>query len=171
MEPPWTLNGFAWRFTTAIFKTFLVRIQGAYGRAAGGADWLFRMWGREAHTLHPFGHSPLRLSRTLWSTPPHVLSRVFLSTLGIHDTSGMRLYYTSHLRKYDMGVLQLGISVFPIHFIPPGAEAFLSYGLCKTEKFEEVKLRRAFLEAPCLSVRVLARSLNSRSRATNLKND
>lgn len=53
----------------------------------------------------------------------------------------MRLYYTSHLRKYDMGVLQLGISVFPIHFIPPGAEAFLSYGLCKTEKFEEVKLR------------------------------
>lgn len=103
--------------------------------------------------------------------PPHVLSRVFLSTLGIHDTSGMRLYYTSHLRKYDMGVLQLGISVFPIHFIPPGAEAFLSYGLCKTEKFEEVKLRRAFLEAPCLSVRVLARSLNSRSRATNLKND
>lgn len=52
----------------------------------------------------------------------------------------MRLYYTSHLRKYDMGVLQLGISVFPIHFIPPGAEAFLSYGLCKTEKFEEVKL-------------------------------
>lgn len=41
-----------------------------------------------------------------------------------------------------MGVLELGISVFPIHFIPPGAEAFLSYGLCKTEKFEEVvKLR------------------------------
>lgn len=53
----------------------------------------------------------------------------------------MRLYYTSHLRKYDMGVLQLGIEVFPIHFIPPGAEAFLSYGLCKTEKFEEVNLR------------------------------
>lgn len=74
-------------------------------------------------------------------THSHTLRRVFLSTLGIRDTSGMRLYYTSHLRKYDMGVLQLGISVFPIHFIPPGAEAFLSYGLCKTDKFEEVKLR------------------------------
>ncbi|KAL6030229.1 hypothetical protein STEG23_035757 [Scotinomys teguina] len=61
----------------------------------------------------------------------------FQNLPGIYDTSGMRLYYTSHLRKYDMGVLQLGISVFPIHFIPPGAEAFLSYGLCKTEKFEE----------------------------------
>ncbi|XP_059112561.1 DBH-like monooxygenase protein 2 [Peromyscus eremicus] len=62
----------------------------------------------------------------------------FQNLPGIYDTSGIRLYYTSHLRKYDMGVLQLGISVFPIHFIPPGAEAFLSYGLCKTEKFEEM---------------------------------
>ncbi|XP_008820148.2 DBH-like monooxygenase protein 2 [Nannospalax galili] len=57
---------------------------------------------------------------------------------GIYDTSGMRLFYTKHLRKYDMGVLELGISVFPIHFIPPGAESFMSYGLCKTEKFEEM---------------------------------
>ena len=39
-----------------------------------------------------------------------------------------------------MGVLQLGVFTFPIHFIPPGAESFMSYGLCKTEKFEEVKL-------------------------------
>ena len=38
-----------------------------------------------------------------------------------------------------MGVLQLGVFTFPIHFIPPGAESFMSYGLCKTEKFEEVK--------------------------------
>lgn len=50
------------------------------------------------------------------------------------------MYYTSHLRKYDMGVLQLGFFTFPIHFIPPGAESFMSYGLCKTEKFEEVRL-------------------------------
>ena len=58
----------------------------------------------------------------------------------MYDSSGIRLYYTAKLRKYDMGVLQLGFFTFPIHFIPPGAESFLSYGLCKTEKFEEVKL-------------------------------
>lgn len=58
----------------------------------------------------------------------------------MYDSSGIRLYYTAHLRKYDMGVLQLGILTFPIHFLPPGAESFMSYGLCKTEKFEEVKL-------------------------------
>ncbi|KAG3277338.1 putative DBH-like monooxygenase protein 2 [Ictidomys tridecemlineatus] len=57
---------------------------------------------------------------------------------GVYDTSGIRLYYTSHLREYDMGVLQLGVFTFPIHFIPPGAESFMSYGLCKTEKFEEM---------------------------------
>uniref|UniRef100_A0A8D2H8Y2 Putative DBH-like monooxygenase protein 2 n=1 Tax=Urocitellus parryii TaxID=9999 RepID=A0A8D2H8Y2_UROPR len=57
---------------------------------------------------------------------------------GLYDTSGIRLYYTSHLREYDMGVLQLGVFTFPIHFIPPGAESFMSYGLCKTEKFEEM---------------------------------
>ncbi|EPQ13200.1 DBH-like monooxygenase protein 2 [Myotis brandtii] len=57
---------------------------------------------------------------------------------GVHDTSGIRMYYTAHLRKYDMGVLQLGFLTFPIHFIPPGAESFMSYGLCKTEKFEEM---------------------------------
>ena len=39
-----------------------------------------------------------------------------------------------------MGVLQLGVFTFPILFIPPSAESFRSYGLCKTEKFEEVKL-------------------------------
>lgn len=50
----------------------------------------------------------------------------------------MRVYYTARLRTHDMGILQLGFVTFPIHFIPPGAESFLSYGLCKTEKFEEV---------------------------------
>lgn len=48
------------------------------------------------------------------------------------------MYYTARLRTHDMGVLQLGFFTFPIHFIPPRAESFLSYGLCKTEMFEEV---------------------------------
>ncbi|KAB1276205.1 DBH-like monooxygenase protein 2 [Camelus dromedarius] len=57
---------------------------------------------------------------------------------GVYDSSGIRMYYTSQLRKHDMGVLQLGFFTFPIHFIPPHAESFMSYGLCKTEKFEEM---------------------------------
>ncbi|XP_055979929.1 putative DBH-like monooxygenase protein 2 [Sorex fumeus] len=61
-----------------------------------------------------------------------------LSAPGIYDSSGIRVYYTARLRKYDMGVLQLGFYTFPIHFLPPGAESFMSYGLCKTEKFVEM---------------------------------
>ncbi|XP_036994508.2 putative DBH-like monooxygenase protein 2 [Artibeus jamaicensis] len=57
---------------------------------------------------------------------------------GVYDSSGIRMYYSAQLRKHDMGVLQLGFLTFPIHFIPPGTESFLSYGLCKTEKFEEM---------------------------------
>lgn len=73
-----------------------------------------------------------------------------LSAPGLYDSSGIRVYYTARLRKYDMGVLQLGFFTFPIHFIPPGAESFRSYGLCKTDKFEEVKLG----DTPCLRVPV-----------------
>uniref|UniRef100_A0A8D1T9X8 DOMON domain-containing protein n=1 Tax=Sus scrofa TaxID=9823 RepID=A0A8D1T9X8_PIG len=67
---------------------------------------------------------------------------------GVYDSSGIRVYYTAKLRKYDMGVLQLGFFTFPIHFIPPGAESFMSYGLCKTDKFEEMN------GAPVLDIQV-----------------
>ncbi|EDL13566.1 DBH-like monooxygenase protein 2 precursor [Mus musculus] len=88
----------------------------------------------------------------------------FQNLPGIRDTSGMRLFYTSHLRKYDMGVLQLGISVFPIHFIPPGAEAFLSYGLCKTDKFEELNgapVSDIYISACLLHTHLAGRSLQA----------
>eukprot|EP00069_Balaena_mysticetus_P011320 bmy_21251T0 len=62
----------------------------------------------------------------------------FPGDVGVYDSSGIRVYLTAQLRKYDMGVLQLGFFTFPIHFIPPGAESFASYGLCKTEQFEEM---------------------------------
>lgn len=73
----------------------------------------------------------------------------------------MRVYYTARLRTHDMGILQLGFVTFPIHFIPPGAESFLSYGLCKTEKFEEVMPRGAnplHGPSPCLRVPAAWRS-------------
>ncbi|XP_062984506.1 putative DBH-like monooxygenase protein 2 [Elgaria multicarinata webbii] len=57
---------------------------------------------------------------------------------GLIDNSGIRLYFTPELRPYDMGVLQTGIFTFPIHFIPPGADSFMSYGICNTSCFEEM---------------------------------
>ncbi|XP_036782022.2 putative DBH-like monooxygenase protein 2 [Manis pentadactyla] len=62
----------------------------------------------------------------------------FHNLAGVYDSSGIRVYYTAQLRKYDLGILHLGFLTVPVHFIPPGAESFMSYGLCKTEKFEEM---------------------------------
>ncbi|XP_013917907.1 PREDICTED: putative DBH-like monooxygenase protein 2 [Thamnophis sirtalis] len=57
---------------------------------------------------------------------------------GLIDNSGLRIYYTSELRPYDMGVLHTGIYTFPVHFIPPQADSFLSYGFCNTSHFHEI---------------------------------
>ena len=49
----------------------------------------------------------------------------FLShILGIIDNSGLRIYYTPDLRKYDAGCLMLGSAVSPRVFIPPGQEKY-----------------------------------------------
>ncbi|XP_032850944.1 putative DBH-like monooxygenase protein 2 [Tyto alba] len=57
---------------------------------------------------------------------------------GLIDSSGIRIYYTPELRNYDVGVLQTGIFTFPVHFIPPGAESYRSYGLCNSSQFDEM---------------------------------
>ncbi|XP_049677799.1 putative DBH-like monooxygenase protein 2 [Accipiter gentilis] len=57
---------------------------------------------------------------------------------GLIDSSGLRIYYTPELRQYDVGVLQTGIFIFPVHFIPPGAESYRSYGLCNSSQFDEM---------------------------------
>lgn len=56
----------------------------------------------------------------------------FQNKEGILDSSGIRIFYTPQLREHDAGVLMTGIFTFPIHFVPPGADHFRSYGLCNT---------------------------------------
>ncbi|KAM5132145.1 putative DBH-like monooxygenase protein 2 [Mantella aurantiaca] len=56
----------------------------------------------------------------------------FENKQGVLDSSGIRIYYTPELRKHDGGILITGIFTFPVHFVPPGAEFFRSYGLCNT---------------------------------------
>ncbi|OCT57428.1 hypothetical protein XELAEV_18003496mg [Xenopus laevis] len=56
---------------------------------------------------------------------------------GLTDNSGIRLYYTHHVRKYDAGVLETGIWVSLYHMIPPGMGQFTSEGHCTMECLEE----------------------------------
>lgn len=56
---------------------------------------------------------------------------------GLSDSSGLRLFYTSHLRKHDAGVLETGVWVSLHHMIPPGMPSFHSEGHCTMECLEE----------------------------------
>ncbi|XP_055626801.1 MOXD1 homolog 2-like [Toxorhynchites rutilus septentrionalis] len=49
------------------------------------------------------------------------------------DNSGLRLYYTTILRKHDAGVLSVGIQPNWRHIIPPGQERVVSEGHCIEE--------------------------------------
>ena len=46
------------------------------------------------------------------------------------DNSGIRFYYTSDLRKYDVGLLSIGIDPSWRHIVPPGRKRALSSGHC-----------------------------------------
>ncbi|XP_032647488.1 DBH-like monooxygenase protein 1 [Chelonoidis abingdonii] len=56
---------------------------------------------------------------------------------GLIDNSGLRLFYTTDLRKYDAGVIEAGLWVSLFHNIPPGMPEFMSEGHCTLECLEE----------------------------------
>ncbi|XP_044304965.1 DBH-like monooxygenase protein 1 [Varanus komodoensis] len=56
---------------------------------------------------------------------------------GMMDNSGLRLFYTPDLRKYDAGVIEAGLWVSLFHNIPPGMPEFMSEGHCTLECLEE----------------------------------
>ena len=54
------------------------------------------------------------------------------------DSSGLRFYYTKHLRKYDAGVLQVGAFVDYSLMIPPKETSWEINGFCSEECTREV---------------------------------
>jgi hypothetical protein len=49
------------------------------------------------------------------------------------DNSGLRLYYTTSLRRHDAGVLSIGMDQNWRHIIPPQQERVVSEGHCVEE--------------------------------------
>ncbi|XP_077208807.1 DBH-like monooxygenase protein 1 [Paroedura picta] len=56
---------------------------------------------------------------------------------GKMDNSGLRLFYTPDLRRYDAGVIEAGLWVSLFHNIPPGMPEFMSEGHCTLECLKE----------------------------------
>ncbi|NWX96946.1 DOPO hydroxylase, partial [Nothoprocta ornata] len=72
---------------------------------------------------------------------------------GRRDSSGIRLYYTARLRRYDAGILELGLVYTPVMAIPPGEAEFQLSGYC-TDKCTRLAL-------PPAGIRVFASQLHT----------
>ncbi|XP_069057999.1 putative DBH-like monooxygenase protein 2 [Pleurodeles waltl] len=57
---------------------------------------------------------------------------------GLVDSSGIRILYTPVVREYDVGILMTGVSPAGYSVIPPKAESFNIYSICKTDVFSQV---------------------------------
>ncbi|XP_069465731.1 dopamine beta-hydroxylase [Ambystoma mexicanum] len=62
-----------------------------------------------------------------------------LELKGLHDSSGIRLHYTPTLRRYDAGIMELGLVYTPVMAIPPKEVDFVLTGYC-TDKCTQMAL-------------------------------
>ncbi|KAM6431277.1 dopamine beta-hydroxylase [Liasis olivaceus] len=65
-----------------------------------------------------------------------------LELQGRRDSSGIRLHYTASLRRYDAGIMELGLVYTPVMAIPPGESHFSLTGYC-TDKCTQLALPSA----------------------------
>lgn len=49
---------------------------------------------------------------------------------GRYDNSGIRLHYTAKLRRFNAGIMELGLVYTPLMAIPPKESAFVLTGYC-----------------------------------------
>ncbi|NXA34878.1 DOPO hydroxylase, partial [Eudromia elegans] len=79
---------------------------------------------------------------------------------GRRDSSGIRLYYTATLRRYDAGILELGLVYTPVMAVPPGEAEFRLSGYC-TDKCTRLAL-------PPAGIRVFASQLHTHLAGTSV---
>ncbi|XP_056620622.1 DBH-like monooxygenase protein 1 homolog [Triplophysa dalaica] len=53
------------------------------------------------------------------------------------DSSGLRLYYSPKMRRYDAGVIETGVWVSLYHMLPPGMQDYITEGHCTQECLQE----------------------------------
>ncbi|XP_047555231.1 dopamine beta-hydroxylase isoform X1 [Lutra lutra] len=76
-----------------------------------------------------------------------------LEIQGRRDSSGLRLYYTATLRRFDAGIMELGLVYTPLMAIPPQETAFVLTGYC-TDKCTQMAL-------PPSGIRIFASQLHT----------
>lgn len=52
---------------------------------------------------------------------------------GRRDSSGIRLHFTRSLRRYDAGIMELGLVYTPVMAVPPQQRSFYLSGYCNSQ--------------------------------------
>lgn len=60
------------------------------------------------------------------------------------DTTGLRMHYTKKLRENEAGILVTGVTLSPLHIIPPEQQEYKSAGYCSTSCTKEVRFNLFF---------------------------
>lgn len=68
--------------------------------------------------------------------------------LGLIDSSGINLQFVKHLRKFDVGIMELGLEYTDKMAIPPGLVAFPLTGFCTPECTDIVGTRKCYVVPP-----------------------
>lgn len=95
----------------------------------------------------------------------YVLQNKNVSSSGMIDDSGLRLWMTETLRPQEAGLLQVGMQVWPAHQIPPNYKKFVNHGHCHslcTEKVTILKYECGVVEVMrcvCVSVCMCVRAV------------
>ncbi|KAM9306602.1 LOW QUALITY PROTEIN: dopamine beta-hydroxylase [Pholidichthys leucotaenia] len=81
-------------------------------------------------------HSPLLMSVMIFT-----FLYIFLLHSGRRDSSGIRLHYTPSLRRYDAGIMELGLAYTPVMAISPRQETFYLSGFCSSKCTQTVHMQ------------------------------
>jgi hypothetical protein len=87
------------------------------------------------------------------------------------DDSGLRLYYTHNLRKFDAGVLTIGVSSGNTQLVPPKQKYFTNLGICGQKCTSE---RNSFFPDDginIISVSPWTHSAGKKFRLSHIRND
>ena len=88
-----------------------------------------------------------------WCKWPFQMSTFVI--LGVADSSGIRIYYTSELRKNEGGVFMTGTNIQALKFrpslvIPPEAPSFTNVGICSSKCTQNVSELSITFKEPSL---------------------
>ncbi|XP_050523750.1 MOXD1 homolog 1-like isoform X2 [Daktulosphaira vitifoliae] len=99
------------------------------------------------------------------------------SDVEVMDNSGVRVYYTDHLRTNDGGIMAVGMAVSPMHIIPPRQANYKTTSLCDKDCtnviFPErgIKITSVLLHAHQASKKLKLRHIRHDQELTTIAKD